>query len=194
MKQCAFGGSLLDGSVTMRRLRTLFASAFCLIAGLAAAQDLGPATKPAVSMAPPAVTTVSRGKASTVELQFRVIPGFHINSHEPKSGFLIPTTVQLDPPTDLVISKLTYPPGQDMSFPFSPDEKLNVYTGDFSIDLLVRCLHTASPGVYKIHGIFKYQACDDRACYPPKKLPVAFDIKVAKPTRPHRPNPGQSPM
>jgi len=194
MNQRAYCGPLLRRAATMRKLLLLFAVLFCLLAGLATAQDLTPAAKPAVSMAPPVVTTVSRGKASTVELQFRVIPGYHINSHEPKSSFLIPTAVQLDPPSDLMISNVTYPPGQDMSFPFSPDEKLNVYTGDFSIDLLVRCLHTASPGTYKIHGTFKYQACDDRACYPPKQLPVAFEVKVAKPTRPHRPNPGQSPM
>jgi len=157
-------------------------------------QDLTGMTKSRVTMAPADLTTVQRGKSSTVELQFRVEPGFHINSHEPKSSFLIPTALQLDPPSDLVISKVNYPAGEDKSFPFSPDEKLNVYTGDFMVSLAVRCLHTATPGRYNIHGILKYQACDDRACYPQKQLPVTFEVKVAKAVRPPRPNPRQSPI
>ena len=30
---------------------------------------------------------------------------------------------------------MNYPAGKDMSFPFSPDEQLNVYTGDFIVDM-----------------------------------------------------------
>jgi hypothetical protein len=26
--------------------------------------------------------------------------------------------------------------------------------------------------------VLRYQACTDHACYPPKKLPVGFDVKV----------------
>ena len=44
-----------------------------------------------------------------------------------------------------------------------------------------------------IRGELKYQACDNAACYPPKKLPVQFEVKVIKGPPPHRRNPGQSP-
>jgi hypothetical protein len=45
-----------------------------------------------------------------------------------------------------------------------------------------------------IHGQLKYQACDKAACYPPKTVPVKFEIKVAKgaASAPRR-NPAQSP-
>jgi len=93
-----------------------------------------------------------------------------------------------------VIGKVSYPKGEDMSFPFAPGEKLNVYTGDFAVRVVVRPLHNVVPTKYAIHGNLKYQACDNAACYPPKQLPVSFEVKVAKgvETAPRR-NPAQSP-
>jgi hypothetical protein len=95
--------------------------------------------------------------------------------------------------TDIVIGKITYPDGQDMSFPFDPDEKLNVYTGDFKIDVQVRPLHTVQPGKYIVRGTLKYQACDNASCYPPKQLPVSFEVKIAKAPPAAVKNPAQSP-
>ena len=119
--------------------------------------------------------------------------GFHVNSNKPKSEFLIPTALKVNPPTDIIIGKVIYPAGEDKSFPFSPDEKLNVYTGDFSVDVVVRPLASVIAGKYAVHGELKYQACDNAACYPPKKIPVDFQVKVVKGAAPVRRNPRQSP-
>jgi hypothetical protein len=48
-------------------------------------------------------------------------------------------------------------------------------------------------GKYAVHGELKYQACDNAACYPPKKIPVDFQVKVVKGAAPVRRNPRQSP-
>jgi len=148
---------------------------------------------PSVTLAPVAPVSVTRGQAEVVSLSFRVAHGFHINSNTPKSEFLIPTALRMSPPTDLAITKLTYPAGKDMSFPFAPDEPLNVYSGDFTVTMKVRPLHTVMPGKYAIHGELKYQACDNAACYPPKKLPVDFEVKVLKGATVSGKNPAQSP-
>jgi hypothetical protein len=44
-----------------------------------------------------------------------------------------------------------------------------------------------------MHGVLRYQACDNAACYPPKTLPVSFDVKVIKEPAAHHANPAQSP-
>jgi len=67
-----------------------------------------------------------------------------------------------------------------MSFPFDPSQKLSVYSGDLTIHASVMTQPGMAPGTYTVHGEFKYQACDNNACYPPKKLPVDFNIAVAK--------------
>lgn len=158
------------------------------------AQDLTGPKAPSVSMSPAPLATIHAGKPGQVELRFHVAPGFHINSNTPKSEFLIPTVLKLDPPTDIVIGKVTYPKGEELSFPFAPDEKLSVYSGTFILGVSVRPLHDVVPTKYMVRGNLRYQACDKAACYPPKSLPVQFEVRVAKavPTA-HRGNPAQSP-
>lgn len=147
-----------------------------------------------VTAAPISTVTVRAGTAAQVDLPFRVAPGFHINSHQPGSDLLIPTAVHLNPPTDIAVEKVTYPKGEDLSFSFAPDQKLNVYQGDFEVTAMVSPTRNTTAGRYRVHGMLKYQACDDRACYPATQVPVAFDVQVLKAlnTRTRR-NPAQSP-
>ncbi len=133
-----------------------------------------------VTVAPVPLVTATRSKDTIVDLEFRVASGFHINSNAPKSEFLIPTKLNLDVPTDMALGKIAYPAGQDVSFPFSPDEALNVYTGDFTVKVAVHPLKSVVPGKYVMHGFLHYQACDSGQCFPPKNLPVNFELKVVK--------------
>jgi hypothetical protein len=160
-------------------------------AGFSSAQTPGKA--PSLTMAPVPLTTAQRAKATMVNLDFRVPAGYHINSNTPKSEFLIPTALKMDLPTDIILGKIEYPTGADMSFPFSPDEKLSVYSGDFTIAVAVHPLHSVVPGKYVMRGVLRYQACDNAACYPPKNLPVSFEVKVMKEPGTHHANPAQSP-
>lgn len=183
---------MFGATISLMRSMVKIALGLALSSCLAWAQSPGKKA-PSVSMAPVAPITVTRGQAGSVRLNFRVAPGFHINSNTPKSEFLIPTALKMDAPTDIALTKLTYPMGKDMSFPFAPDEPLNVYSGDFAVSMTVRPLHTVQPGKYAIHGELKYQACDNAACYPPKKLPVDFEVKVLKNATTGGHNPAQSP-
>jgi hypothetical protein len=148
---------------------------------------------PSVTIAPVPLVTAQRATQTMVELNFRVASGFHINSNTPKSEFLIPTALRMDLPTDIALGKIAYPAGQDLTFPFSPDETLNVYSGDFTITVAVHPLKSVVPGKYVMHGVLRYQACDNAQCFPPKTLPVSFDVKVVKEPPEHHANPAQSP-
>jgi hypothetical protein len=148
---------------------------------------------PSVTVAPIPLVTAPRTAQTKVELNFRVAQGFHINSNTPKSEFLIPTKLSIDVPTDITLGKTEYPAGQDLSFPFQPDEALNVYTGDFTVTVAVHPLKSVVPGKYVMHGVLRYQACDNAQCFPPKALPVSFDVKVVKEPPEHHANPAQSP-
>ncbi len=160
----------------MKRLAILLL-AFC---GAAGAQELKGLPRQVSFLGPAAPVAVAQGKPTPVTLPFRVASGFHINSNKPKSELLIPTVLSLTPPTDIVIGKITYPAGEDATFEFAPGETLNVYTGMFAIKALVTAAKTATPGKYSVHAALKYQACDQRACYPPKTVPADFDITVQK--------------
>ena len=171
----------------------IFCACVVLLMSIAARPQELERTKTWVSMAPAALTNIDRGSSGMVQLQFRVARGFHINSNQPKQEYLKKTELKLDAPTDIVIGRITYPAGQDRSFQFAPNDKLSVYSGDFEVGVTVRPLHNVLPAKYAIHGFLKYQACDNAACYPPKQLPVAFEVKILKGQGPRKKNPAQSP-
>ncbi len=112
--------------------------------------------------------SVAANKPAALSLRFRVDPGFHINSHTPKSDMLIPTKLLVEDLNGAEISDVIFPTGTPYSFAFEPKTKLDVYTGDVTLTALVQ----AKPGTYMLKAALHYQACDQAACYPPKTLTV----------------------
>ena len=173
-------------------------AALAMIVGLSSAlgaQDSLPLSKvQRVTVAPIATVQVRPGSTAPVHMTFRVMPGFHINSNKPSSELLVPTAVKFEVPNDISIGKVQYPAGKEYSFSFSPGEKLVVYSGMFTVKALVIATKVAPRGPFRVRGALKYQACDNRACYPPATVPVEFNVNIGKPApkRAHR-NPGQSP-
>jgi hypothetical protein len=112
--------------------------------------------------------TIEAGKHATLDLRFHMQPGYHVNSHTPKSELLIATTLTLQPAAAVKAGPLAYPAGQSYSFAFDPSDKLDVYAADFTIRLPV----VAAAGQHTVDGSLVYQACDNASCYPPRTLPV----------------------
>jgi len=158
-----------------------------LLFAAAAFAQLPGTTMPKVTAAPISKVTVHPGGKAKVEMLFQVKPGFHINSHQPSSDLYIPTNIILDVPTDISVAGMNYPKGEMLSFPFDPDTKLSVYTGDITVTGLVMAAKSTPRGTYRVHGNFRYQACDNRSCYPPTTVPIFFDVTVARPTTHHAP-------
>jgi Disulphide bond corrector protein DsbC len=148
---------------------------------------------PSVSLVAAPLPTITRGGPGNVELRFHISKGYHVNSNKPSEEFMIPTALHMGATTDIVIGKITYPEGQLAAFEFAPDQKLSVYSGTFAVNVEVRPLHTVVPGKYAMRGALKYQACDNRACYPPKQVPVQFEVRVAKAAVAHGKRSAQSP-
>lgn len=165
----------------MMRLRFQLALVLVALLAVALAQDSLVPKAPIVGVMSAEPVTVAPGGSARVELRFRVFPGYHINSNKPRSEFLIPTRLKLSPPANLVPGAIVYPEGKDLTFVFSPKEKLNVYSGNFTVSAELRALAGVPAGSYKVPGELRYQACNDRACFPPTKLPVEVEVTVRKP-------------
>ena len=129
---------------------------------------------PSVELAPVGKVQVKAGGSATVQLDFRVGSEFHINSNKPHSELLIPTVLKLTPTTPVAVASVKYPDGQDVSFPFAPDEKLSVYSGDFTITAVVKAPAKCHSRRLPVTGSLRFQACDRSACYPPRSIPVNF--------------------
>ena len=150
-----------------------------LVAGLGLAQAPGD-KQPSVIMAPVENVQLRAGGSVNLDLDFRIGPDFHINSNKPRADYLIPTVLKLSSPEPVAVADVKYPAGEDMSFAFSPNEKLSVYSGDFSINTVLKASANAAAGSYPVKGELRFQACDRSACYPPRSIPVQFQVTVVK--------------
>jgi hypothetical protein len=131
--------------------------------------------KPAVAYLFPEQVTIPADKPAKVDLHFRVADGLHINSHAPHEESLIPTTLALPDSAGVHLANAAFPPGADFTFAINPQEKLSVYTGEFT----VRAELVAPRGEHLVQGTLHYQACNNEQCMPPHSIPVAIDI-IAK--------------
>jgi DsbC/DsbD-like thiol-disulfide interchange protein len=120
----------------------------------------------------PEQVTLPAGKATAVALHFRVAEGLHINSHNPKDDFLIPTAFSIPNSTGVKLDSATYPDGAMITLAADPTTKLSVYTGDFTINTRL----VAAAGNHLVQGKLHYQACDQEQCMPPKDITVAIDV------------------
>jgi cytochrome c biogenesis DsbD-like protein len=145
---------------------------------LVAQEESAPQGRTFVTALPTSTVVVSPGGRTPVQFTFRVQNPYHINSNHPTLEELIPTQLHFSLPGEVAIGKMQYPAGTLMSFPFDPNVKLSVYSGDFVVRGVVVAPTQASTGTYTIHAELKYQACDNNSCYPPKKLPFTFNVKV----------------
>ena len=109
-----------------------------------------------------------------------IIPGFHINANKPNEEYLIPTTVLAEFPAGLKWNGTEYPVGKQVKFEFS-EKKLSVYEGKAVIRMRVEAANDAPIGKIRLPMTLRYQACNDSACLPPAKLPVAAEVEIGPP-------------
>ena len=115
---------------------------------------------------------VKGGEPQMVELRFRVEDGFHINSHTPKDELLIPTAIRFNTGSVVKVVDAAYPKGSTFRLPVGDGETLDVYQGEFRVEVKV----VAPKGSSTLVGVLKYQACDNAVCYPPKTLSVVVAV------------------
>ena len=119
-----------------------------------------------VYVAEPAV--VAAGKDARVAINLRVRDGLHVNSHKPKSDLLIATAATLAGDEGVRVGAVEYPAGVNYSFASDPGDSLDVYAGE----VVLRVPVVAAKGEHVLRGSVRYQACNDRSCFPPKVLVV----------------------
>jgi hypothetical protein len=78
------------------------------------------------------------------------------------------------------MDSVTYPQPKMERFSFQQpaDKPLAVVTGEFSIATRFKVPANAPAGPAGETGILRYQACDDKACYPPKNVPIHVTVSV----------------
>jgi hypothetical protein len=151
---------------------------FLLLSTAAAAFSLLslPAESPDVRAKILAPARLAAGSTATLAVEMTLGPSWHVNSHTPSEKYLIPTEVSLttSPGT---LSAVRYPKDLEKRFAFS-DKPLRVYAGTvrFEADLT---LPDAASGDASILGKLSYQACNERQCFAPAKIPLEASVTIS---------------
>lgn len=118
------------------------------------------------------------GAKLTIVVELTIGPRWHVNSHTPAETFLIPTDLSLaaSPGT---LSPVRYPPHAERRFAFS-DKPLRVYEGSVRIEEDLEIPSDAA-GSISITGALAYQACNERQCFAPAKIPLEATVSLARP-------------
>lgn len=117
-----------------------------------------------------------KGGEVTVTVKATLPAGYHANSNKPSESYLIPLTLKWTA-GPLQMDAVTYPKAEMEKYSFS-EKPLSVVTGEFAITTKFKVPADAQNGPAGQTGTLRYQACDNKACYPPKNVPVSLTVSV----------------
>ena len=139
----------------------------CLLASSLLAQAPAQLTVQPVTRA-----AAKRGQTMSVTVKATLAQGLHCNSNAPNDPYLIPLKLTWDAKT-LGAAAVEYPKAKLEKTEFS-EKPLSVFEGAFDIVSKFAVPATAPPGMGIAAGKLRYQACNDKMCFPPKTVNVQF--------------------
>jgi DsbC/DsbD-like thiol-disulfide interchange protein len=129
------------------------------------------------------VPAVVPGRPVTLRLDMTPARGIHV--YAPGNRDYIPVTVTLAASPGVQVRPAVYPPGTDYVFG-ELEEIVKVYSSPFQVRQPV----VVSPAAAKaagasitITGAVRYQACDDKVCFPPATAPIEITLPIRSPRR-----------
>lgn len=118
-----------------------------------------------------------RGAAVQAKIPMVIDPGFHVNSNAPNEQYLIPLKLTWKSTGALEAGQIVYPKPTQERYEFS-EKPLSVFTGKFDVTANFKVAANAPAGPGVAVGTLRYQACNDKACFPPKNVEVALSYAV----------------
>jgi hypothetical protein len=124
-------------------------------------------------------TVVAPGKK--VSLAFEVTPKRNMHVYAPGKHDYQVIAVKVDPQPWLKVEPTAYPPSEIYHFK-ELDEKVETYGKPFKLVQELTVPNTAAAkkalaaGPLKVSARLEYQACDDKVCYAPQRIPVSFTV------------------
>jgi hypothetical protein len=181
----------------MRYLRLICVSSAALLAlsvGVVAAQGGAPfgagvRTETNHLVVTSSANATDAAPGQRLALVFDVAPKKDMHVYAPGKHDYQVITVAVDPQPWLQVPPTTYPPSEIHDFK-ELNEKIEVYSKPFRLVQDVTILGSseakkllAGMTTVTLSGRVEYQACDEKVCYAPKKVPFSFTLNVKAPER-----------
>jgi thiol:disulfide interchange protein len=160
----------------MRRPGLLAAIVLSLWAGAGAHAQL---RRPDPAALTPIVETdgVRAGTTVRAVLQISLPQGLHTNSNKPRDPLFIPIALTVQPPAGVTVTEIVYPESQDLRQQGS-DQPLAVFEREFAIGVQIAVAPDVAAGEVTVPARLRYQACDEKMCYPAVTLATAWTLRI----------------
>lgn len=119
------------------------------------------------------------GDVIHLAVQVTIQDGYHINAHQLKDEFLIPTELKITPSKGFQAANPVYPEAISHQVSFS-ETPLSVYEGNVHILVPVTIGQKLRPGKYTVTGSFRYQTCNDESCFPPHTVKLQIPLEIVR--------------
>ena len=155
-----------------------------VISGPVASAQSGPGSQRNDTMHLTLITLLSAAEVAAgekVSVTFDVTPKRGMHVYAPGKHDYQVIAVKIDPQPWLKVLPTNYPPSEIYHF-VQLDEKVETYAKPFRLvqDISVLATPEAKKALkestLKLSGRLEYQACDDKVCYAPTRIPVSFAL------------------
>ena len=120
---------------------------------------------------------VRAGTTARAALVIRLPEGLHTNSNKPRDPLLIPIVLSIQAPAGVSVTEIVYPPPQDLQQDGSP-QPLAVFEREFTIGAQLAVAADVPAGEVVVPASLRYQACDEKVCYPAVTLATKWTVPV----------------
>jgi hypothetical protein len=165
-------------------MQALLSATFCVVSVVMSAQSPAPRRSDTMHLTVnTSISDTAVAAGQTVSVTFDVTPKRNMHVYAPGKHDYQVIAVKLDPQPWMKVAPTSYPPSEIYHFK-ELDEKVETYGKPFKLVQDVTILSTAAAkkalaaSPVKLSGTLQYQACDDKVCYAPTKVPVSFDLTV----------------
>ena len=126
-------------------------------------------------------TVAAPGKK--LSLSFAITPKRNMHVYAPGKHDYQVIAVRIDPQPWLRVEPTKYPPSEIYHME-ALNEKVETYGKPFTLVQDVTVLDSAAAkkalaaGTVKLSARLEYQACDDKVCYAPQRIPISFALTL----------------
>ena len=128
-----------------------------------------------VTVGQPQKVAGKRNDAVQTKIPVSILDGYHVNSNTPSDEYLIPLKVTWTSLGALEGGQVTYPKAEKITV---GDQSLSVFTGKFDLAVSFKVAANAPAGPGIATGNLKFQACNNRMCFPPKSVEIDVPYQV----------------
>lgn len=134
---------------------------------------------------------VRAGSRLVLALEVELKPRMHVYAPEVEGGY-IPIDWEMPESKGWLAFPASYPAARKLHLP-AIDETVPVYEGSIQLarELTIGQNREIRPllrdGQLTVEGSFRYQACDDKMCYPPETIPLKWTFRLEQHDRQRAP-------